>query len=151
VCISFVTYMTSSPLGLLLDVAAALQLAVAGLNLFLVPLLKWKAELQRMPLLLREVFQVRAWFISVTLAIFAAMTWRFAGEMVAGHNPVCRWVAACIGIFWGIRTVFQVTYYSSSHWRGQRGRTVAHVALLLVYGGFTLVYLLCVFGVGEGK
>jgi len=141
----------SPPVSLFLIAAASLQLAVAGLNLFLVPLFKWKADLQRVPLLLREVFQVHAWFISVILAIFAAMTWRFAGEMAAGHDPVCRWLASCIGIFWGIRTVLQVGYYSSSHWRGQRGRTLAHVALLLMYGGFSLVYVWCAFGVGESK
>src|SRR5216684_2746459 len=124
---------TTSCLSLLLLTAAGLQLAISVLNLFLVPLFKWKADLERMPLLLREVFQVHAWFISVTLAIFATMTWRFAPEMAAGGNLVCRWLAGCIGAFWAIRTVLQVAYYSSSHWRGQPGRTLAHVALLLIY------------------
>src|SRR5205823_7424619 len=116
----------------LLPVAAMLQISVAALSLFLVPLLKWKQEVARMPLLLREVFQVHAWFISVTLTIFAVMTWRFAAEMAGGANPVCRWLAAGIGGFWAIRTVLQMAYYSSSHWRGQVGRTVAHVVLLMV-------------------
>jgi hypothetical protein len=126
-----------------LQLAAAAQLGIALMNLFLVPLLKWKEEVARMPLLVREVFQVHAWFISVTLGIFAVMTWRFAAEM-AGGDKVCRWLAA--GIFWGIRTVLQVTYYSSSHWRGQMGRTVAHVVLLMVYGGFAGTYLWAAFG-----
>jgi len=133
-------------LMLLLRAAATLQLAVAVMNLFLVPLLKWKEVVARMPLLLREVFQVHAWFISVTLALFAVMTWRFAGEMAGGANPVCRWLAAGIGGFWAIRTVLQVAYYSSSHWRGQTGRTVAHVVLLIVYGGFAGTYLWAAFG-----
>ena len=58
-------------LSLLLQIVGALQLAIAVLNLFLVRLLHWQKDLSRMPLLLREVFQVHAWFISVTLTIFA--------------------------------------------------------------------------------
>jgi len=130
-----------SSLLFLLQSAAALQLGIAVMNLFLVRLLSWQEEVARMPLLVQEVFQVHAWFISITLGIFAAMTWRFAGEMAAGTNLVCRWLAGGIGLFWGIRAVLQATYYSSSHWRGQRGRTVAHAGLLIVYGGFAAVYL----------
>lgn len=127
-------------LGLWLQIAAAVQLAIAVLNLFLVRIFNWKEDLDRVPLLIREVFHVHAWFISVTLAIFAVMTWRFAAQMTT--NPACRWLAAGIGCFWALRTVLQVTYYSSTHWRGLPGRTAIHVALLVVYGGFTFLYLL---------
>jgi hypothetical protein len=137
--------MLTSHLPLLLQTAATLQLGVAILNLFLIRLLKWRAELDRTPLLLREVFQIHVWFISITLAIFGVMTWRFAPEIASGQNAVAQWLAAGIGMFWGIRTVLQVTYYSSSHWRGLPGRTIAHFALLMVYGGFTALYLWAAF------
>ena len=126
----------------LLILAAGLQLAIAGLNLFLVPLLHCKTELVRVPLLLREVFQVHAWFISITLVIFAVMTLRFASEMAGGANIPLDWLAGAIGIFWGIRAILQVAYYSSTHWRGRVDRTAIHAALLLVYGGFSFIYLL---------
>ena len=126
----------------LLELAALAQVAVAILNLSLVRLMEWEPDLARMSLLVREVFQVHAWFISVTLAIFGTLTWRFAAEMASGGNPVTQWLCAGIGIFWAIRTVLQVTYYSASHWRGQVGRTVAHITLLFCYGGISIVYLL---------
>jgi hypothetical protein len=131
----------SSILPVLLRAAAALQFAIALLNLFLVPLFKWEPDLLRMPLLLREVFRVHAWFISITLTIFAVMTWWFAAEMASGVNPVCQWLAVGIGGFWGIRSILQVFYYSSSHWRGNLARTGAHIILLFLYGGFGAVYL----------
>jgi hypothetical protein len=132
-------------LSIFLQVAGALQFAVALLNLFLVPLLKWKEDLARAPLLLREVFQVHAWFISVTLTIFGLLTWRFATDLAARTNAIGAWLAAGIGMFWAIRTVLQVTYYSSSHWRGQFGRTVIHILLLLMYGGMAAIYLWAAF------
>ncbi|HWX22877.1 MAG TPA: hypothetical protein VN578_23495 [Candidatus Binatia bacterium] len=143
-------------LQMLLQTAAGIQISVAMLNFFLVRILGFKTHLERAPLLLREIFYVHAWFISATLLIFGLLTWRFAAEMggagpqIAPIHPdkveVCRWVAACIGFFWALRTVLQVTYYSSSHWRGRTGRTVIHCVLLLIYGSFTWIYLTAAFG-----
>jgi hypothetical protein len=127
-------------LSFLLRIAAAAQLAISLLNLCLVRLLGWKADLDRMPLLLREVFHVHCWFISITLGIFGVTTLRFADVMAASSNEVCRWLTAAIGIFWAIRTVLQVTYYSRSHWQGRPIRTAMHVALLATYGTLALVY-----------
>ena len=132
-------------LSSLLRISAAAQLAIALLNLWLVRLLDWKADLDRMPLLLREVFHVHCWFISITLAIFGLTTLRHADAMAESSNEVCRWLTAGIGIFWAIRTVLQVTYYSGSHWRGRPVRTAMHVALLATYGGLALVYSLSAF------
>jgi hypothetical protein len=138
--------MNTFPFSIMLRTAAGLQLAVALLNLFLVPLLKWKEDLARAPLLLREVFHVHAWFISVTLAIFGLITWRFATDIAGRTNSISGWLAAGIGIFWAIRTVLQIAYYSSSHWRGQFGRTVIHILLLIIYGGMAATYLWAAFG-----
>lgn len=128
-----------------LIVAALAQLGIAILNLFLVRLLQWKESLGRVPLLMREVFHVHSWFISITLTLFAVMTLRFANQM--STNEVCRWLAAGIGLFWAFRTGLQVFYYSSSHWRGKPGRTVIHIVLLVLYGGFAVVYLLTAFAI----
>jgi hypothetical protein len=136
-------------LSSLLRIAAAAQLAIALLNLFLVPLLDWKADLDRMPLLFREVFHVHCWFISITLVMFGVMTLRFADAMAASSDEACRWLTAGIGLFWAIRTVLQVAYYSGSHWHGRLVRTVMHVALLATYGGLALVYSLSAFGKGS--
>ena len=138
--------LATSRIIVLLEIAALLQLGVAVLNLFLIRLLDWGKELARVPLLMREVFQVHVWFISVTLAIFGVMTGRFAGDMANGGNPVAQWLAFGIGAFWAVRTILQITYYSSSHWRGQGGRTAAHVVLLFMYGGFGVLYLFTAVG-----
>ena len=132
--------MTARQLEWLLEIAAAAQLIVSVVNLWLVRLLGWRVQLERLPLLMREVFRVHTWFISVTLTIFAVMTWRFASEMATGANAACVWLAALVAVFWGFRTVLQMAYYSASHWRGKLGRTAIHVTLLVVYGGMALVY-----------
>jgi len=134
--------MFSEPsLAALLKVAAAIQAIVSVLNLQLCRWLGWKRELAQVPLLIRQVFHVHSWFISLTLAIFAVLTWRFAADMAEGHQPNATWLATAIGIFWLVRTLVQVAYYSPSHWRGRRGPTVVHIALSVTYGGMSALYL----------
>jgi hypothetical protein len=130
-----------SVLEWLLRLSAAAQMGVAAVNFSTARLLKWNEPLERMPLLLRQVFWVHAWFVSLVLAIFAVLTWRFAPEMAGGSDAACAWLAAGIGLVWGLRTLAQVAYYSPVHWRGNPGRTVIHVFLFVVYGGMSVSYL----------
>jgi len=123
-----------------LRLAALAQLGVVVLNLFLVRLMNWRPDLDAMPLLLREVFRIHVYFISITLAIFGVLTWRFAAEIAAAAQPLCVWLAIGIGIFWAIRSVMQWSHYSTVHWRGDRLRTLIHWMLFLGYGGFAAVY-----------
>ena len=129
-----------------LSIAAAAQLAIAVLNLFLVRIMKWEEPVARMPQLVREVFHVHAWFITITLVIFGVVTIRFAGELAAGKNELGRWLVCGIGLFWLIRWVMQFFFYSSSHWKGKRAEAAVHIALILTYGFFAAVYLLAAFG-----
>ncbi len=128
-------------LKILLVLAGTGQFTIATINFRLIPIMHWEDDMARIPLLIRQVFHVHAWFISFTLVIFAALSWRFAGEMAAAAEPVYRWIAVFIGLFWAFRVVLQLGYYSSSHWRGIPSRTIVHIILLIIYTGFASVYL----------
>jgi hypothetical protein len=129
-----------------LRAAAIVQIAIAILNLSLVRIMKWKPDLERMPLLIREVFHVHCFFISVTCAIFGVLTWRFAGDMASAANPLAIWLVAAIGSFWGIRSIMQWLHYSPSHWRGDAGRTLIHFLLFFGYGALAALYFAAAFG-----
>lgn len=135
----------NSALELALRVAAIAQFVVAILNLFLIRLMNWKTDLDRAPLLIREVFHIHIIFISITLSIFALLTWRFVHEIAGAANPLAIWLATAIGIFWLIRSVVQWLHYSPSHWRGNRARTLIHWTLFLGYGAMGIVYFAAAF------
>ena len=136
-------------LELLLRLAALAQLGVAILNLFLVRIMNWQRDLSTAPLLIREVFQIHIYFISITLAIFGALTWRFAGDIATAANPLCIWLAIGIGCFWSVRSVMQWSHYSAIHWRGDPLRTFIHWTLFLGYGAFAAVYFIAAGGGGK--
>jgi uncharacterized membrane protein YidH (DUF202 family) len=128
-----------------LRAAALAQFAVALLNLFLIRIMKWKPDLDRAPLLIREIFGVHVVFISITLSIFGALTLRFAQEIARAGSPLAIWLAVAIGLFWLVRSAMQWTHYSASHWQGHSLRTVIHWTLFLCYGAMATVYLAAAF------
>lgn len=129
----------------LLCIAAAGQLFIAILGLNIARMLDWREPIARMPVLVREVFQVHTYFIALTCAIFGTLTWRFAADIALPAHEMIRWFAGSVGLFWGIRSVMQWTYYSSSHWRGLPMKTLAHWTLFLGYGAFAITYFLAAF------
>src|SRR5437879_13588491 len=80
--------------------------------------MKWKPDLELAPLIIREVFRIHVVFISITLSIFGALTWRFAYEIARASSPLTIWLAVAIGLFWLIRSAMQWLHYSANHWRG---------------------------------
>jgi hypothetical protein len=129
----------------LLIAAAIGQILIAIINLRLDRLLNWQKELHQISSLLREVFYVHKWFITITLLIFGIITIRFAGDIAHPSYEMPRWFAAGVGIFWAIRTLFQWTYYSKDHWIGNCGRTAIHWILTICYGGCAATYLIAAF------
>jgi len=132
-------------LDLLLRGAAMAQFAVAILNLFFIRIMKWKPDLERAPLLIREVFRIHVVFISITLATFAILTWRFANEIAFAMSPIFIWLGVAIGIFWLARPIMQWLHYSPSHWRGNALRTAIHWLLFLGYAALAVVYFAAAF------
>lgn len=132
--------MSNDTLVLALKLAAAGQLALAVLDLFIGRILGWKEATDRMPLLVREVFQIQGRFIALTLFIFGTLTWRFAADMAGGAHEFLRWFCAGGGTFWGLRCVMQWTHYSAVHWRGIPSLTAVHWTLFFSYAAFTLTY-----------
>ncbi len=132
-------------LTIALQLAAITQATLAIVNLFLIRIMNWRPALNRLPLLPREVFVVHGWFISITLAIFAVMTWRFAPDIAAGTNEPLRWLAAAIATFWSVRFILQWTYYSHAHWLGKPRETIVHIACCIVYGSWAATYVVAAF------
>jgi hypothetical protein len=132
-------------LELALHVVTLSKFAVAILNLFLIRIMKWKPDLERAPLIIGEVFRIHLVFISITLSIFGALTWRFAYEIASTSRPLTIWLAVAIGLFWLVRAAMQYLHYSASHWRRDGLRTVIHWALFLGYGAMATVYLAAAF------
>jgi hypothetical protein len=129
-------------LELFLRIVSVAQLSLVIANLFIARILNFKPDIDRMSLLVREVFIIHSWFITITLAIWTVLTWRFAHEMAHAPTELSRWLCWAMAAFWGIRCVAQWLHYSPTHWRGIPSRTFLHWLFFLGYGAWTVVYAL---------
>ena len=135
-----------SHLELFLRIVAVAQIALAVLSFFLPRILKWETDIARMSLLVREVFVIHSWFISLTLLTWGVLTWRFAAEMAHAPTELSRWLCGAMALFWGVRCALQWLHYSPAHWRGIPSRTVIHWMCFVGYGLWAAVYAMAAFG-----
>lgn len=123
-----------------LRVGAVAHFVLIGLNVGVPRWLNWKADVDRMSPLVRDVFQIHSIFIMLVLGIWGVLTWRFAEEMVRAPTELSRWLCGALMVFWGLRCLMQWTHYDASHWRGCLHRTMIHWVLFFAYGGGAWVY-----------
>jgi hypothetical protein len=119
--------MTPDPhvIQLHLRVAGVLMGALVVVNLFVPGRYRWREELSRLSLLNRQVFQVHAVFIVLTLALFSALLLTCADALIE-PTRLSRAVLVGLTIFWAVRAMMQWFFYSPAIWRGHRFHTAMH-------------------------
>ena len=131
----------NAPLLLLnLRIVGVLMALLTLVNLFVPRRFHWREEMARLSLLNRQVFQVHAIFLIVTLALFSALLLTTAPSLLE-PTPLARAVLAGLTIFWALRMLVQWFYYSPEIWRGHRFNTTMHVAFSGLW-----IYVTGVFG-----
>lgn len=122
-----------------LRVAGVLMGGLALLNVFVPRRFGWRAELSRVSLLNRQVFQVHAVFLVVTLTLFAALLLTSADALLE-RTRLARAMLLGLTLFWGLRMAMQWFYYSPAIWRGHRFNTRMHVLFSALWIYFTGVF-----------
>jgi hypothetical protein len=135
--------MTISPdvLVLHLRIVGMLMAALVVLNLFVPRRFGWREEMARLSLFNRQVFQLHAVFIVLTLALFAGLLLS-CGDALLEPTRLSRAVLAGLLIFWGTRMFAQWFFYSPAVWRGNRVHTTMHAVFSLAW-----IYITSIFGV----
>jgi hypothetical protein len=114
----------------LLWTAGFVQLAICAANFILPRKLKYRENLSRVAPIIRQVFVVHSVYIVGVVALFAVVTFCFAGELASGRG-LGRFLAAAIGIFWLCRVPVQLFYCDESLRRENRAGDVAFAAAAL--------------------
>jgi hypothetical protein len=104
--------------GVLMTLLVLVNLAVPGR-------FGWRAEMDRLSLLNRQIVQAHHVFIVLILVLFAALLLTCT-EALLQPTRLARAVLTGLTIFWGLRMVMQWVFYSPATWRGHRFNTVMH-------------------------
>jgi hypothetical protein len=121
--------------------AAGVLLAVlVVVNLFVPSRFGWRADLSRISLLNRQIFQAHSVFLILTLGLSSALLLTSADALVE-PSRLARALLLGLTIFWAVRMLMQWFFYSPDIWRGNRFFTAMHVAFSVAW-----VYMTAVFG-----
>jgi hypothetical protein len=121
--------------------AAGVLLAVlVVVNLFVPSRFGWRADLSRISLLNRQIFQAHSVFLILTLGLSSALLLTSADALVE-PSRLARAILLGLTIFWAVRMLMQWFFYSPDIWRGNRFFTAMHVVFSVAW-----VYMTAVFG-----
>jgi hypothetical protein len=122
-----------------LQIVGVLLLMLAAMNPLVIRHFGWRQEMRKVDLLARNVFFVHFAFIMMILVMFGVLSLAFTDALLQS-GTLSRLVLAALTIFWGARLGIQLFGYNRKLWRGDRGKTIAHAACILVWSYFTSVY-----------
>jgi hypothetical protein len=129
-----------------LHVVGALLLLLGGSHIFLNRYFGWEQELQTVSLLTRRIFFVHTFFIGLGVALAGAGS-LFYADVLLRPDALSRAVLAAMAAFWFCRLLAQFVAYDSAIWRGNRFRTLMHVAFAMLWCYVTTTYGLALMAV----
>ncbi|MGW6918950.1 hypothetical protein ACWGB8_34800 [Kitasatospora sp. NPDC054939] len=136
----------------LLDVELQLRLvgaALVGIGLFhavLPRVIDWPADLAGTTLLTRQVSYAHLFFIGLGCVLLGLLPLAMPGELLAG-SPLGVALLAGETLFWGARWLFEFAVFSPRLWRGDRLRTLGHLALSVLWTWVTAVFAIALWSV----
>lgn len=101
--------------------------------------LNWKAHLDKLPLLLRQMFWVYGIFIVIMIICFGTITLLFAPEL-AEATPLARAVNILIATFWGTRLIVQFFVFDAKPWLTNWIYKTGYHLLTVIFIFLTTVY-----------
>src|ERR1700722_320817 len=99
----------------------------------------WRAELEKVSLLTRQIFYVHCFFIWVVLVMFGLLSLVYT-DLLLQPGPLARIILAAFVVFWGARLMIQLFVYDAELWKGNRFNTLMHLLFTLMWSYYVRVY-----------
>lgn len=124
-----------------IQAAGAVHLILAAANLVLPRKLEYRANLAKVPPIIRQIFVVHSVYIVLALLIFGGLCLFFARDL-AGGSALGRYLSACLAGFWLLRLLLQWFYYDPEVRRRHRLGDVSYgAAVAFLAAVFTVAVL----------
>ncbi len=122
-----------------LQIVGVMLIALAGVNVALPAVFKWREELQKVDQLARQVFFVHLGYIAFVILLMGLLSLLYADALLHA-GELGRAILAGLSVFWLSRLIVQWFGYDRRLWLGDRARTVVHVIVTFVWAYFAIVY-----------
>lgn len=99
----------------------------------------WKIELKDLSLTHKQIYGVHTFFIAFVVLLMGLLCITSTEELISTN--LGKTLSLGLGIFWGIRLLFQLLVYSPKLWRGKTFETIMHVLFTLLWAYMTASFL----------
>ena len=121
-----------------IQVAGAVQIAIALANVPLAFRLEYGRNLVGASAMVRRVFYVHALYVVYVVLGLAAVSLGFAAELASGHG-IGRFISGFLALFWGLRVPIQLLYYPAEVRKQNR---LADAIFILAFAFLGLIFLI---------
>lgn len=90
----------------------------------------WKKDLSKLSLINKQMMEVHTFFIALTVLLMGLLCLFFPSELHS--TSLGKAIAAALSIFWFLRLLIQLFWYSPELWKGKAFETIIHI----VFTGF---------------
>ena len=129
-------------LTLLLRLAGAGLILLAGLHVPIGRHLKWREEGARLSPVNRSIFHVHSFFICFVL-VMMGLPCLLEPSVFLESTRAGAWSAWSFSLFWSVRLYFQWFVYPTDLWRGRRMETLVHAWFTIVWAWLAALFAAC--------
>jgi hypothetical protein len=122
-----------------LKIIGCLLMTLAFIHIFFPRYFRWKEELKSLSLINRQMMMVHAFFIALVVFLMGLLCFTLPRELI--ETNLGRVIALGLGVFWGVRLIFQLLVYSPQLWKNKRFETAIHVLFSLLWIYFSGIFL----------
>ena len=98
----------------------------------------WKNQLATLSLINRQLMTVHTFFIALTVILMGVLCITSAHELLT--TALGKRILGGLAIFWGIRLVTQLFWYSPQLWKGKPRETSIHILFLAIWLSITTIF-----------
>ncbi|MEM0992288.1 MAG: hypothetical protein AAF847_11580 [Bacteroidota bacterium] len=122
-----------------LNVIGALLTALALVHVIFPRYFNWKAELQALSLVNKQMMEVHTFFVALMVLLMGLLCLTSSEEIVS--TPLGQRIALGLGLFWLIRLFFQFFVYSPKLWKGKVFETSVHILFIGLWTYLSFIFL----------
>jgi hypothetical protein len=127
-----------------LKIIGYISLVLALIHVIFPRYFKWDKELQTVSLINKQLMYVHTFFVAITVFLFGVFCIWNSKDLIV--TPLGKQATLGLGIFWGLRLIFQFFVYSSKLWKGKLLETTVHVVFSILWTYFTAVFFMIYMG-----
>jgi hypothetical protein len=98
----------------------------------------WKNELATLTLINRQLMTVHTFFIALVVFLMGVLCITSAHELLT--TDLGKRILGGLAIFWGIRLVTQLFWYSPQLWKGKPRETAIHILFIAIWASITTIF-----------